>query len=144
MALLQLVPLEGFVTAWSSYVFSCTGCPAPLSIQNHYVFIFTAIPFCGETLHWVWLGWSFLYRNPYSAVLLAGDQNSVGNTPMFCCFRYYWTVLAQHQCLFSLTFWPQSELVGSAQEEGDTAGTSDPNCPKEYSMPYNIMLSNKT
>jgi len=27
---------------------------------------------------------------------------------------------------------------------GDTAGTADPSRPKEYSIPYDIMLSNKT
>jgi len=26
---------------------------------------------------------------------------------------------------------------------GDTAGTADPNWPKGYSMPYDVMLSNK-
>ena len=27
---------------------------------------------------------------------------------------------------------------------GDTSGTADPNCPKGYSMPYDVMLSNKS
>ena len=36
---------------------------------------------------------------------------------------------------------PASRLGVHEKLGGDTAGTADPNCPKGYSIPYDVMLS---
>jgi len=65
-------------------------------------------------------------------------ENSVANTGMF-------SLLLSSACTawrpFLLLTHPTSEEAGGAQGAGgDTAGTADPNRPKEYSKPYDVML----
>ena len=58
------------------------------------------------------------------------------------CFSYRWAVLTQSQGLFCFSPHSTNKRAGGAQGiGGDTAGTADPNWPKGYSVPYDVMLS---
>ena len=39
---------------------------------------------------------------------------------------------------------PASRLGVHGEPGGDTAGTADPDCPKGYSRPWDVMLSNRS
>lgn len=58
------------------------------------------------------------------------------------CFCYRWAVLTLSQGLFCLPPHHTNKRAGVHRKlwEG-TAGTADPNWPKEYPRPYGIMLS---
>ena len=61
------------------------------------------------------------------------------------CFSYCWALLTQHWGLFCSSHCPAREYARVHRKlGGDTAGTADPNWPKGYPIPYDIMLSNKT
>ena len=58
------------------------------------------------------------------------------------CVWYCWAVLTQSQGLFCLSHHPPaSRLRVHKKLGGDTARTAEPNWPKGYSTPYDVMLS---
>lgn len=55
-------------------------------------------------------------------------------------FAYYWTVIAQYQCLLFHTL-PECGLGVSLRLGGDTAETADLNWPKQHSKTYRVILN---
>ena len=56
------------------------------------------------------------------------------------CFRYCWAVLTQSQGLFCSSPTPSAGGLGVHKKlGGDAAGTADPNRPKGYSRPYDML-----
>lgn len=61
------------------------------------------------------------------------------------CFTCCWAVLARGQGLLFLTLPPPQSRLGLGKRlGGHTARTADLNRLQKYSIPYNVMLSNKT
>lgn len=61
------------------------------------------------------------------------------------CFSCCWAVLMLSQGPFCSSCCPVSKKAGGAKKPGrDTIRTVNSNCPKGYSMPYGVKLSNKT
>ena len=87
-------------------------------------------------------GWdrvNFLPSSWYSAVVRIDYENHVDNTLM--------VLVVAKQCLYQVKDFsashaqPARRLEGHKELGGDTAGTADPNCPKGYSIPYDVMPS---
>jgi len=91
-------------------------------------------------------GWDrvkFLYGGLYGAVLWICAENNVDDRRMFLLLLSSAYTASRPFLLLKLAL-PASRLGVHKQLGGDTAGTADPNWPKGYPTPYNIVFSNKT
>lgn len=70
------------------------------------------------------------------------DQTNVDRTVMFQLLLYS-TDAAPRPPLFLTLHCQASRLMVHETLGEDTAGTADPNLPKGYSVPYDVMFSNK-
>lgn len=93
-------------------------------------------------VYWVGLGCSF--SSQQSAWCCGLDYWPEQCWLIQQCLTCCWAVLAQGQGLF-LTLPPQQSRLGLGKRVwGHTARTADLNRLKKYSIPYNVILSNKT